>query len=159
MFEKKKNPPNFRQKSDYNSYSKPVMVVVEQPVNDSSLTNDEDSVLVDFSDNLNTLNTSSSSSNNDSNSIQMQQLQQQQFMYSQQLLQEIERLRAELDRLTMEVILIIKNLIKALINLIYLFQNEFERRVLREKIKSLEDELLLNKTELEQQKIVNILDF
>jgi hypothetical protein len=136
------------------------MVVVEQPVNDSSLTNDEDSVLVDFSDNLNTLNTSSSSSsNNDSNSIQMQQLQQQQFMYSQQLLQEIERLRAELDRLTMEVILIIKNLIKALFNFIYLFQNEFERRVLREKIKSLEDELLLNKTELEQQKIVNILDF
>ena len=136
------------------------MVVVEQPVNDSSLTNDEDSVLVDFSDNLNTLNTSSSSSsNNDSNSIQMQQLQQQQFMYSQQLLQEIERLRAELDRLTMEVILIIKNLIKALFNFIYLFQNEFERKVLREKIKSLEDELLLNKTELEQQKIVNILDF
>ena len=136
------------------------MVVVEQPVNDSSLTNDEDSVLVDFSDNLNTLNTSSSSSsNNDSNSIQMQQLQQQQFIYSQQLLQEIERLRAELDRLTMEVILIIKNLIKALFNFIYLFQNEFERRVLREKIKSLEDELLLNKTELEQQKIVNILDF
>ena len=130
------------------------MVVVEQPVNDSSLTNDEDSVLVDFSDNLNTLNTSSSSSsNNDSNSIQMQQLQQQQFMYSQQLLQEFERLRAELDRLTMEVILIIKNLIKALFNFIYLFQNEFERRVLREKIKSLEDELLLNKTELEQQKI------
>ena len=79
------------------------MVVVEQPPEDPKASNDEDSILVDFSD-IHQLNTSSSSSsNNDSNSAQLQQLQQQQFAYSQQLIQEIERLRAELDRLTLEV--------------------------------------------------------
>lgn len=79
------------------------MIVIEQPQTESHLTNDEDSILVDFSDNHLLNSSSSSSSNNDTNSIQLQQLQQQQFAYSQQLLQEIERLRAELDRLTLEV--------------------------------------------------------
>jgi hypothetical protein len=78
------------------------MLVVEQPPEDPKTSQDEDSILVDFSDN-HTLNTSSSSSNNESNSAQLQQLQQQQFAYTQQLIQEIERLRAELDRLTLEV--------------------------------------------------------
>ena len=96
------NPPNFRLKSDFSTYQKPVATVVEPSPSESSSNNDEDQVLVDFSDNQaqQQLNTSSSSSNNDSFH---QQQQQQQYMYIQQLLQEIERLRSELDRLKMDV--------------------------------------------------------
>jgi hypothetical protein len=88
------------------------MHVVEQPEeasgkNDSLHTNDEDSILVDFTDiqqqassqqQQQTLNTSSSSSNNE-----LQQIQNQQYYYIQSLLQEIDRLRSELDKLTFEV--------------------------------------------------------
>ena len=62
-----------------------------------SAATDED-VLVDFSDPFNNSATSSSNNSNSLNDIQFQQQQ-----YIQQLLMEIEKLRAELDRLHTEV--------------------------------------------------------
>ena len=95
-------PPNFRQKSDFNSYQKPVMTVVEPPISELASNNDDtESILVDFSDS-NQLNTSSSSSTNNEISSSNNQ-QQQQYLYIQQLLQEIENLRSEINRISFEV--------------------------------------------------------
>jgi huntingtin interacting protein 1 len=118
-------PPNFRVKSDFNSYQKPVMTVIEE---DNASVVEED-VLLDF--NNDTLNNSSSSNSVNENSLQNQQ-------YIQQLLMEIERLRAELDRLHNE--------------------SQFEIRNLRERIKFLNDELMKAKTEMEQEKIVGFFE-
>ena len=124
-------PPNFRQISEFSAYVKPVATVVEQPINDS-LIDDSDSILVDFSDQRreesHALNSSASSANND-----LQQLQLQQYLYSQGLLQEIDRLRLELERVAS--------------------QSTWEINELKEQNKALADQLSLCRTELEQQKI------
>lgn len=127
-------PPNFRIKADFNSYQKPIVTVMEEPVETMSVMDDND-VLVDLTND--SLNNSSSSSSlaasnaavvpsNDLSSMQHQH-------YIQQLLMEIEKLRAELDRLHHE--------------------SEFEIRNLRERVRELNDELMATKTELEQERI------
>ncbi|CAF0771700.1 unnamed protein product [Brachionus calyciflorus] len=111
------NPPNFRVKSDFSSYTKPVMEIKEEAPSEI----DESDLLVDLN-----------SSGEKDNSFQEQQ-QQQQIMYIQQLLQEIDYLRGEMERIGVE--------------------HAFESRALRDRIKNLEDNLMLSKSEIEQQKI------
>ena len=144
-------------KADFQSYSKPVMTVVEQNIDDGASTiadDDTNSILVDFSDlggahSLRSIPAPTPQPDLDSQRRQHEILQQQQheremrqqaeqqFNYIQSLLREIEHLRSELDRFSVE--------------------SEFEIRSLRDKIKSLEGELMLSKSELEQQKIVCLL--
>lgn len=130
-------PPNFRQKSDFGAYSKPVLTVIEPPPTptNESLFDDTDSILVDFSDQrpdeLTNLNTSATSSQ----SNDLQQIQLQQYMYSQGLLQELDRLRTELDRVAN--------------------QSTWEVNELKEQNLALADQLSQCQTELEQQKIKN----
>lgn len=135
------------------------MTVVEQNIDDGASTiadDDTNSILVDFSDlggahSLRSIPAPTPQPDLDSQRRQHEQLQQQQqheremrqqaeqqFNYIQSLLREIEHLRSELDRFSVE--------------------SEFEIRSLRDKIKSLEGELMLSKSELEQQKIVCLLN-
>ncbi len=81
------------------------MVVVEPSPSESSSNPEEDSILVDFSDTSSNQPPISPPIVDEQLQLQQQQQaqQQQQYMYIQQLLQEIERLRAELDRLKMSV--------------------------------------------------------
>ena len=80
------------------------MTVVEPPLNDVSLNNDDtESILVDFSD-VHQLNTSPPSPSNNESSSSNNQQQQQQYIYMQQLLQEIEHLRSEINRISFEVV-------------------------------------------------------
>ncbi len=97
-----KSPPNFRVKADFTSYSKPVVTVHEpEPVIDASHI-ENDPVLVDFTtDSLNSSHSSQNNNNNNNYILNDNSLQQQ--LYIQQLLQEIEKLRAELDRIQVEV--------------------------------------------------------
>jgi huntingtin interacting protein 1 len=122
------NPPNFHQLSDFDLYKKPTMMVVEPaPSECDSSIQEEDSILLDFSD------TQTERSETPTNQESL--LQQQQNQFIQQLIQEIERLRAELERLTLE--------------------SETEIRKLRTRIKELEDELIAQRSEVEQERIRN----
>ena len=100
----KKSPPNFGLKSEFSSYSKPVITVHEDPINyeEQSEPADDDSVLVDFSSTETASNSHNSSLSNSQNdySYQLQ-------LYIQQLLQEIDKLRAELDRIQIEVLILL----------------------------------------------------
>lgn len=126
-------PPNFRQKSEFTSYSKPIVTVVEEPTPSvESIQEEADSLLVDVGEaqqqqHQDSLNNSSSSNN------ELQQVQFQQYMYTQNLLQEIERLRAQLESLASE--------------------SAIEITSLKEVNKDLNDQLYQFQTELEQQKI------
>src|SRR5690606_22243194 len=95
-----KSPPNFHVKSDFHSYQKPVITVMEEEAM-SVMTDADNDVLVDFSDTLN--NSSGSSLNTNLNVNNSQDSQSQQQQYIQQLLMEIEKLRAELDRVYTQV--------------------------------------------------------
>jgi len=128
-------PPNFRQKSDFSSYAKPVMrVVTPEPtpsMNESTL-EDSDSILVDFSDPKEAQLASSASSLSINNDLQQVQLQQ--YMYTQSLLQELDRLRSELENVRNE--------------------SSWEINELKEMNKRLSDDLHQAQTQFEQQKII-----
>lgn len=102
------------------SYSKPVMTVVEQNIDDGASTIDDDAstILVDFSDLGGQAPASARATpmpHLDESSLRQHELllqqqqqqhhqqQEQQFQYIQSLLREIENLRAQLDRLSVEV--------------------------------------------------------
>lgn len=105
-------------KADFQAYSKPVMVVVESNNDDgvSTIEDDTNSILVDFSDTLGYSSRSSlaptpgphdlhqkSLNEQEQHEREMQRHQEQNFQYIQSLLREIEHLKAELDRFSVEV--------------------------------------------------------
>lgn len=130
------SPPNFRQKSEFTSYSKPIVTVVEEPPQPAeSIQEEKDSLLIDVSEAQLQQQPQDSLNNSMSSNNELQQVQFQQYMYTQNLLQEIERLRAQLENLASE--------------------NAIEITSLKEANKDLNDQLYQYQTELEQQKIKN----
>ncbi len=102
-------------------------------INESTL-DESDSILVDFSDSNQQTQLNSSLSSLSINN-ELQQVQLQQYMYTQNLLQEIERLRSELE--------FVRN------------EGSWEIKKLKEMNEKLNDDLSEAQTQLEQQKIIN----
>ena len=122
-FLKNKVPPNFRVHTEFQEYTKPV-VVVPEPEETSLDEEPINELLIDISNNSLFPPVEESPFANES------------FQQIQNYIIEIDNLKAEIERIRME--------------------HEFEIRGLRERIKTLENELLSCKSELEQQKIVNL---